>query len=51
MAHEQEIIVSKKPTADMALGLYRVVRGGLYWGTFRVTMNWCGDRFVMEWYY
>jgi hypothetical protein len=42
--------VTKKPTADMPLGIYRVVdANGIYWGTFRVCENWCRERFVMEW--
>lgn len=44
--------VRTKPTADMPLGMYRVVdKNGIYWGDFKVCMNWCGERFVMEWNY
>lgn len=47
---EKITIVTKKPTADMPLGLYKVVNeNGIYWGMWRVSKNWCGEVFVMSW--
>lgn len=44
--------VETKPTADMPHGVYEVIdRNGIYWGTYKVTTNWCGEKFVMEWFY
>lgn len=46
------VTVTEKPTVDNVTGLYRVVdEQGLYWGTWNVTANWLGEKFVMEWLY
>ena len=44
-------VIDAVPTVALPEGFYKVVcKRGLYWGLYKVTTNWCGEKFVMEWY-
>ena len=43
------ITLNRKPTINDSFGSYRFVDdSGIYWGTYYVGKNWCGDIFVAE---
>ncbi len=48
--NKQRFQVTAKPTPEMPEGIYDVVdANGIYWGTYAVCVNWCRERFVMDW--
>jgi hypothetical protein len=42
-------IINRYPTIEDPAGSYRFIDdNGIYWGTFYVGTNWCGERFVTD---
>lgn len=42
-------IINRRPTVSDKFGSYKFIdNNGIYWGTYYVGKNWCGDVFVAE---
>jgi len=42
-------VLRDKPTVEMAEGVYKVIRDGLFFGHYNVVKTWTGEKAVIYW--